>query len=173
MLCSSASLWGCIGIAIDALAALLTAMAAIAAVYAVRAARDATRASVIASLLSAYADPDMGRSLWRLRQWQDERGQSFASDFRAAREARLPKVLDLDLDRRRIAHWFQAVHALATQKFIPMALTKVVVTPGQASFYLEVIEPMERAISVQYDDRSFEFFSTLQSLPRPAIATSN
>lgn len=113
-------------------------------------------AEIATNVLDAYSSPKMLSSKRELRQWQKEHGEEFAKKFAELRPERTDKINRIDRCRRRVSHHYYKIWRLYDGNIIDEEFVKVLMTPGQLDFLIEVNEPMERAINPDYNKEMFD-----------------
>ena len=149
---------------------LATAVAAwVSAHQAKRAVREThrdTQAQLVASLLDAYASEEMLDACVELERWRSKEGARFAEKFRKLRIEDYDNIRQLDRARRRVSHYFQKVCTLYTSGLLDETLVRIAASRQQVMFYREVLEPLEAAVSPEYDSSSFDTLGQLYGVTR-------
>jgi hypothetical protein len=158
----------------------LALLSAVAAFWAAREARQsaietrrATQAALISELLDSYASPEMLEAMILLRRFYEEDRGNFAERFRNLRSSDWLKVKDIDHSRRRVSHFFGKIYRLWAAGLIEEQLVRVVATEEQVQFFREVLEPLEAALSIDYDRRAFEQLGQLHGVRRYVTGMTN
>ncbi len=152
------------------IALLLTAVAAWRSASASRRAvgetRVATTAQIMSSLLDEYQSDAMSKAMTGLRQFERSHRPVFQDHFLDLLQRSPDSYRPLDAKRRRVAHYFDKIYRLQRAEYVDDAFVRTVVGQGQVEFYLKVIEPLEKAIDLDYDESAFEYFAKLHGLDR-------
>ena len=162
--------WEFLAEALTLIALLFTAGAAWRSASGSRRAADETRvattAQIMSSLLDEYRSAEMSDAMTWLRkvvQSYDLEVQDNLLDLRQKR----PRVYkDLNANRRLVSHFFGKIYLLQKAGYVDDAFVRTVVGQDAAEFYLEVIEPLEKAENPDYDKSAFEYFAKLHGLDR-------
>ena len=155
-----------LGVLIAMVAAVAAWKSASAASQAAQVTRDTSVAQLMAGLMAEYSSEKMLGAMITLRRFQSEHGIEFAAKFRQKRQSDYDTVAFVDKARRRVSHYFQRVVEIYDLGFLNRSSLERLATKGQIEFFLEVIEPLEEAITTDYDDRAFRFLGKMHGLDR-------
>ena len=152
------------------IALLLTAVAAWRSASASRRAvgetRVATTAQIMSSLLDEYQSDAMSKAMTGLRQFERSHRPVFQDHFLDLLQRSPDSYRPLDAKRRRVAHYFDKIYRLQRAEYIDDTFVRTVVGRDQVEFFLEVIEPLEKAVKSDYDKSAFEYFAKLYGVER-------
>ncbi len=149
------------GSAFTLFAGIAAWFSAAAARRAAAATERATQVQTLSALLDAYASPEMLAAMMTLMSWFSENRERSADEFRRLRQDDYSAIKDVDLARRRVSHFFQKVYTLHAAGFLDEASVRIAATRGQVEFFRQRIEPLEAAISANYDRSSFDCLGAL------------
>jgi hypothetical protein len=129
---------------------LATAAAACAAVFAWWNARNGARAiaaNLLLTFMRDYRSEDFAEAIRRLRQFKEgsTHAQGFAVDYADRVQRNDPTVADLRKYRRTVAQFFNTLRALCSNKLLGRALVADAFGRAFFEFYLDVLEPMDKA----------------------------
>lgn len=162
-----------VGSAFSLLAGIAAWLSAAAAKRAAVATERATQAQLLNSLLDAYSSSEMLSSMMTLRAWGTKHGKHAADEFRRLRQEDYPSIQDVDFARRRVSHFFQKIYALHAAGHLDEPSVRLAAPRGQVDFFREIIEPLEAAISVNYDRSSFDGLGSMYGIGPSLPAMAN
>jgi len=132
--------------------------AALAAWRSAKEAQKTVLAQILMQITDAYSSPEMLSGMLNLRKWQQQHESDFVKKFGEMRRNDYSKIEQIDKDRRRYSHHFHKIRLLLDSGIVNQSFVKKIISPGQVDFLLEVIEPLEEAISPNYDHSTFDNF---------------
>lgn len=128
--------------------------------------RKVKRYELIVNITTEYASEEMLAGILRLRSWEEENikaEKSFSEEFGILRKSDYEKVKDIDIARRRIAHFFYRIHLLHENKVIDKNEIMNIITVGQIDLLQDLIMPLDMAISTDYNKKMFVFFTAIKT----------
>jgi hypothetical protein len=139
-----------------AVSAFGAAIAAFATYLTARETRKASEGTSLNRYLSEFSDVKMLRSLRRLRNWEDSHGTKFAEKWKKAFDSKEPEALQIDLDRRHVSHYFQRALHLYHSGYVSKRFVEAVLLFGGRDILYEIVEPLEYALSAEYNRKDFQ-----------------
>ena len=145
---------------IPLIGSLGAAGAAIAAWQSAKATKNTVLAQILMQITDAYSSPEMLSRMLNLRNWQEKHQTDFAKKFAEMRNDRdeYAKIEQIDKDRRRYSHHFNKIRLLLDSGLVNESFVKKIAPPEQVDFLLEVIEPLEKALNLNYHHSTFDTF---------------
>jgi hypothetical protein len=131
--------------------------AAATAADAAKMAADTAATSLILKFRDQYATNKMRIDLRNLRAWYDRHGSSkFAKTWQEKLEQNDKDALIVDASRRRVASFFSNIIDLHDTGLVPKRIEKLLTDFAGFDLLYIVVEPLERALSPDYDKARFE-----------------
>ncbi|MCI0560628.1 MAG: hypothetical protein MN733_19245, partial [Nitrososphaera sp.] len=127
-----------------------------------------SKAQIVLTFRQEYASTDMYDALGRIRVWWENEGKKGEVALLDMQPDNLPR--QLDLDRRRVSHWFQSISAMKKEKILDDAFIRLVVSEEQVQKWISDVEPLECVKNPGYDKQVFNTLSSVYSnITRPSI----
>jgi hypothetical protein len=147
--------------------------AAFSAYFSFRSSRTAAQAATTAGDVAAtnlilkfrdqYASNEMLIDLRNLRRWYDIHSSSkFAETWQQKLQKNDPDALIVDRSRRRVTSFFSNIVDLHDTGLVPKRIEKLVTDFAGFDLLYTVAEPLERALSPDYDKARFEKLRSLR-----------
>lgn len=108
-------------------------------------------------IMGEYSSSEMLEGMLRLRTWTEQHGSDSAKIFGELRGSRYDEVKQIDEDRRRYSHYFHRIARLLQVGVVNEDFVKKVLLSSQVDFLLDVVEPLEKALTY-YDPSTFDTF---------------
>jgi hypothetical protein len=146
---------------VSAIAAAVSAIAAaVSAIFSWRSSRtaaDAAATSLILKFRDRYASNEMMVDLRNLRAWYDRHASSkFEKALKEGLEQNNKDALIVDASRRRVTSFFSNIVDLHDTGLIPKRIEHLLTDFAGFDLLYGVVEPLERALSPDYDKARFD-----------------
>jgi hypothetical protein len=126
-----------------------------------RTAADIAAANLILKIRDHYASNEMFIDLRNLRAWHDKYGSQFAETWRRKlkndEEAQI-----VDASRRRVTSFFSNIIDLHDTGLVPKRIEKLLTDFAGFDLLYTIVEPLERALSPDYDKPRFDKLRVLR-----------
>lgn len=147
---------------------IILTLAAIFAWMSARATKKTSLAQIITQIMDAYSSNEIFSALLKLTQFKEKHASDFEKIFEEMLRSKPsdPKTVRYDEYRRRISHHFNKIWFLFHIKLLRKKYVVKLVARAQADFYLDTIEPLEKAKAkvlkeYYYNPRPFDTFRRL------------
>ncbi len=119
---------------------------------------------LVVDISKEYASLEMLEAILLLRSWEREHEsseRSFADVFAEIRSTDYEQVKAVDMARRTISHFYYRLYLLYKNKVIKPREISRIMPAGKIAVMLELIQPLEKAMDVNYDEELYAFFEKL------------
>jgi hypothetical protein len=135
---------------------LTAADAAKTAADAAKTAADAAATTLILKFHDQYATREMFFDLRNLRAWHDKHGSQSADKWREKLSQNDKEARIVDDARRRVTSFFSNIIDLHDTGLVPKRIEKLLTDFAGFDLLYSVVEPLERALSPDYDKARFD-----------------
>lgn len=149
-----------------AITASASLFAAIAAFTSTRETRRTAQAQLFFPFLAEYGSQEMLWALRILRNWQSEYGQDFAKTWKERLDAADKNGLEVEEARHHVAHFFRRALRLRKAAYVSWAFVGHVCALDGFSVYLNVVEPLERALDPDFNTSDNDSMVRRFGIPR-------
>jgi hypothetical protein len=146
-------------------AALSAIAAAVSACFSWRSSRtaaDAATTNLILKFRDQYATDEMFIDLQNLRAWHDRHGSKSAKNWQEKLEQNDKEALIIHGSRRRVTSFFSNIIDLHDTGLVPKRIEKLLTDFAGFDLLYTVVEPLERALSRDYDKPRFDKLRVLR-----------
>jgi hypothetical protein len=132
------------------------AAAATTAAAAATTAADTAATTLILRFRDQYATREMFFDLRNLRAWHDEHGSKSAETWKEKLKQNDKKAQIVDDARRRVTNFFSNIIDLHDTGLVPKRIERLLTDFAGFDLLYSVVEPLERALSPDYDKARFD-----------------
>ena len=109
--------------------------------------------------MAVYSSPEMLEALKNLH-WHQEHTPDLATQL-ADGTLNHSKRSRVEQDTRLVANYFHRLRLLLEIRLVDGGFVKRLITPDQARFLLQMIEPIDKAQNANYDRSTYDVFRSL------------
>jgi hypothetical protein len=131
-----------------------------------RTAANAAATNLILKFRDQYASDEMLIDLRNLRAWQNKHAAKFVEEWQNKLAQGDKEALIVDASRRRVTSFFSKIADLHDTNLVPERIKKLLVDFTGLELLDDVVEPLEQALSSDYDNTLFQKLRELRPVQR-------